>query len=145
MTVITLPFTSKYRFVKTVGKSMEPTLKDGEWVVMERPYSLGKDWLPLRYDNVVIENDGEKLSKRIIGLPGDTIEVSKGVIYLNDEILRDPYSGGRIEFDSIGENRYLTQKKEVVPSGYVWVIGDNREDSWFGLLPVKCIVGRILY
>ena len=80
--VVTFPFTSKYRFVKTIGESMEPTLKDGEWVVMERSSSLGEDWFPARYDNVVIKDEGEKLSKRVIGLPGDTIEIKEGVIYL---------------------------------------------------------------
>lgn len=162
MLVVTLPFTSKYRFVKTVGESMEPTLKDGEWVVIERSSSLGENWFPLRYDNVVIKDVGEKLSKRIIGLPGDTIEIKEGVIYLNDKKLKDPWSGGRIGYFLVDENdeilryfsgpqagapviKYISQRKEEVPSGYVWVIGDNRSDSWYGLLPIKNITGKILY
>lgn len=160
--IITFPFTFKYRFVKTVGESMEPTIQDGEWVVIERSRSLGKFWFPLRYDSVVIKDEGERLSKRIVGLPGDIIEIKEGVIYLNDEVLRDPFGGGRIGYYLVDENdevlryfsgpdvgdpviKYISQGKEKVPRGYVWVIGDNRADSWFGLLPIKNITGKILY
>jgi signal peptidase I len=160
--VITFPFTSKYRFVKTVGESMEPTLRDGEWVVIERSSSLGGNWFPARYDNIVIKDEKEKLSKRVIGLPGDTIEIKEGVIYLNNKILKDPFGSGRIGYYLVDENdemlryfsgpdvgapviKYISQGKEEIPDGYVWVIGDNREDSWFGLLPIKNITGKILY
>ena len=60
--VITFPFASQYRFVKTMGPSMQPTLEDGEWVVIERISSLGKDWVPRRFDNVVINDNNENLS-----------------------------------------------------------------------------------
>ena len=160
--IITSPFTFKYRFVKTVGKSMEPTIQDGEWVVIERSRSLGEHWFPFRYDNVIIEDNGENLSKRIIGLPGDTVEIKEGIIYLNDEALKDPFGNGKVSYYLIDVNdealnysggieisdsviSYINQGKEVVPDGYVWVIGDNRGDSWFGLLPVKNIIGKILY
>ena len=160
--IITFPVASKYRFVKTVGPSMQPTLEDGEWVVIERRSSLGKDWVPRRFYNVVIKDYNENLSKRIIGLPGDTIEIKKGVIYLNGKELKDPFGRGEISFCLVDENdnnlRYwsgpnagevvvnlVSQAKEKVPEGFVWVIGDNRRDSWFGLLPSENIVGKILY
>jgi signal peptidase I len=160
--VIVFPFASKYRFVKTVGPSMQPTLEDGEWVVIERKSSLGNDWFPSRLHSVVIEDQGENLNKRIIGLPGDTIEIKKGIIYLNEKKLQDPFGQGKIGFylvDDHNQNlRYwsgpekgevvvqlVSQGQERVPEGYVWVIGDNRRDSWFGLLPIRNIVGRILY
>ena len=160
--VILFPFTSQYRFVKTVGSSMQPTLKNGEWVVIERRSSLGKNWVPERFNNVVVKDSGENLSKRIIGLPGDTIEIKEGVIYLNKKELKDPFGEGEISFYLVDENdnnlRYwsgpeagkiivnlVNQAEQRVPEGFVWVIGDNRKDSWFGSLPIKNIIGKILY
>ena len=141
---------------------MEPTLTNGEWVVIERSSSLGKSWHPKRYDKVVIKDENEKLSKRIIGLPGDTIEIKEGVIYLNHRKLQDPFGRGRIGCYLVDENdeilryfsgpdigspiiKYVSQGKETIAEGHVWVIGDNREDSWFGLLRTENIVGKILY
>ena len=155
--IITFPFASQYRLVKTLGPSMQPTLTDGEWVVIERRSSLGKDWLPSRFDSVVIKDNNENLSKRIIGLPGDTIGIERGLIHLNKKELKDPFGRGEISFYLVDENdnnlRYagkivinlVSQAPQKVPKGFVWVIGDNRRDSWFGLLPIKNIVGKILY
>ena len=160
--VVTFPFASQYRLVKTVGPSMQPTLKDGEWVVIERVSSLGESWSPRRFDNVVIKDNDENLSKRIIGLPGDIIEIEKGLIHLNKKELKDPFGRGEISFYLVDENNnnlkywngpeagkavvnLVSQAAQEVPKGFVWVIGDNRRDSWFGLLPIKNIVGKILY
>ena len=162
MIIIIFPFSSKYRFVKTIGPSMEPTLKDGEWVIFEKRSSLGKDWFPRRFDKVIIKDQEENLSKRIIGLPGDTIEIKEGFIYLNKRKLQDLFGRGKISFYLVDENdnnlkywsgpeagkdviELINQKKEKVPDGFVWVIGDNRKESWFGLLPIKNITGKILY
>ena len=160
--IITFPFSSKYRFAKSVGPSMQPTLADGEWIIIERMSSLGKDWSPRRFNSVVIRDNSENLSKRVIGLPGDTIEIKEGFIYLNKKKLQDLFGKGRIGFYLVDENgdnlrywngpeageavvTFVNQKAERIPEGYVWVIGDNRRDSWFGLLPVKNIIGKILY
>jgi len=160
--IIIFPFSSKYRFVKTVGPSMEPTIMDGEWVVFEKRSSLGENWSPRRLDNVIIKDKEENLSKRIIGLPGDTIEIKEGFIYLNGKKLQDPFGRGEISLYLVNEDheylRYwngddkgklvvelMDSMPEKVPDRHVWVIGDNRRDSWFGLLPVKNIVGKILY
>ena len=141
---------------------MQPTFTDGEWVVIERRPSLGKGWAPKRYNTVVIKDESESLIKRIIGLPGDTVEIKEGFIYLNERKLQDLFGSGRISFYLVDENdnnlKYwngpdagkdivslVNQNKEKIPEGFVWVIGDNRKESWFGLLPIKNIVGKILY
>ncbi len=115
---------------------MRPTFNDGEWAVIERRSSLGKDWLPRRFDKVIITDKKENLHKRIIGLPGDTVEIKEGLIYLNEKKLKD-FVGGIVS--------NTNQKKKKIPEGYVWVIGDNREDSWFGALSIKNIIGKILF
>lgn len=141
---------------------MQPTLTDGEWVIIERRSALGKGWFPKRFNSVVIKDENENLSKRIIGLPGDTIEIKEGLIYLNEKKLQDPFGEGKIGFYLVDENdnnlRYwsgpetgevvvklVNQSVKKIPEGYVWVIGDNRRDSWFGMLPIKNIVGKVLY
>lgn len=160
--IIVFPFSSKYRFVRNIGPSMAPTFRDGEWVVIERLSSLGKNWAPKRFNKVIIKDYNEKLSKRIIGLPGDTIEIREGFIYLNERKLQDLFGEGKISFYLVDENdnnlkywggpeagkdvvELVNQKKEKVPKGFVWVIGDNRKESWYGLLPIENITGKVLY
>jgi len=162
LSVVLFPFTSKYRMVKTIGPSMQPTMDHGEWVVIERRSSLGDDWSPKRLHNVLIKDQDENLNKRIIGLPGDTIEIKKGIIFLNGKKLQDPFGVGKISFCLVDENnnnlRYwngpnaggivvnlVSQAPQKIPEGFVWVIGDNRRESWYGLLPLENIVGKILY
>ena len=68
--IITFPFASRYELIRTVGESMQPTFADGEWIILERKISLGKDWIPRRFDVVIINDDEENLTKRIVGKPG---------------------------------------------------------------------------
>ena len=131
--VITFPFTLKYKLVMTMGSSMEPTLSDGEWLILEKKSSLDKNWFPRRLDTVVAKDGKENIIKRIIGLPGETVEIKNGNIYINKKILNDPFG-----------IRYVPEQTIMIPKGYVWIIGDNREDSWYGLMPIKNIIGKIL-
>jgi signal peptidase I len=143
---------------------MSPTFEDGEWVLAQRRRSLGSDWCPRRFDKVLVrdQSEEENLSKRVIGLPGDTVELKGGIIYLNGEKLQDPFGNGKITFylvddndvnlkywsgPNIGEDvvKFADEQLMTVQKGFVWVIGDNRVISWFGLLPIKDIRGRILY
>jgi len=152
----------KYRTVYVGGESMQPTYKDGEWLVIEKINSLGEDWVPDRFDVVLIQTkSGEPLTKRIIGLPGDSLEIKEGIIFLNKKALQDPFGQGKIGLRLVDENNnYLkywnglkegepayeltSQAKIIIPEGNVWVIGDNREMSWYGTLPIKNIKGLII-
>ena len=147
---------------------MQPTYYDGEWIVIEKRSDLPKDWVPDRLDVVVIldEASGDKLTKRVIGLAGDTIEIKKGIIYLNDKKYEDPYGRGKILIYLVDEDdnnliywedgpagekagehvvELIDQKKKRIPEGSVWIIGDNREASWYGTLPVKKIRGLVVF
>jgi signal peptidase I len=142
---------------------MQPTLADGDWIILQKRSSMKEGWTPDRYDVVVIDDvaTGERLSKRIIGLPNDTVEVKKGVIYLNKRELKDPFGKGKILIYLVDENekphRYwetgewgnagdpvvemTSHAEEKIAKGCVWVIGDNRSESWYGILPIKDIKG----
>jgi signal peptidase I len=138
---------------------MEPYHSHREWLVLER-IRPDKNWTPNRYDVVVFHAGGDRLTKRVIGLPGDTIEIRDGYIYLNNQQLSEHgnFGSGRIYYILVGENdealryssgpqvgeiviTYVEKGSFVVPEGHFWAIGDNRSMSWYGLGKIKDIIG----
>lgn len=98
--------------VKVNGNSMYPTLEGNEIMLLNKLGSID------RFDIVVVELDGEEnhLIKRVIGLPGDTIEISNNEIYINGELLEDEYGYGiTYNIDPI-----------TLESDEYFVLGDNR-------------------
>ena len=134
--------------------SMEPTLQKGDRVLVNKLSYRAHD--VRRGDVVVFElpegavgPDGIKdLIKRVIGLPGDTIESRDGVVYVNDRRLDEPYlAEGMLTGDPAnGSNPEI--QRQVVPDGRVFVMGDNRDNSHDsryadrGPIPIDSIVGR---
>ena len=99
--------------VKVNGSSMYDTLKGNEICIL---YKLGKI---KRFDIIVAEYDNEKLIKRVIGMPGETIEVENGFIYINDKRIKDEYG--------YGETDDFT--KVTLEEDEYFVMGDNRKIS----------------
>jgi signal peptidase I len=145
-----------------MGESMDPTYRDQEMVVVQNLHTLGKGWAPSRWDVVIIrdEGEGEDLSKRVVGLEGETIEIKSGYIYLDGKKIQDPYGREeRISFMLVDDNHeklhvwgtdeqaveYADENKITVPKGYVWLIGDNRSMSWYGILPIKGIKALVIF
>ncbi len=119
------------------GYSMEPTLYGRQRLIIEKlSYRLHK---PDRGDIVVIRVPGfdELLIKRVIGLPGDTLEIKNGVVYINGQVLDEPYVNGH------PRGNYPRTK---IPEGYIFVMGDNRNNSndsrSFGPVAIQNIVGH---
>jgi signal peptidase I len=121
------------------GQSMEPTLHTDERLVVEKlTYRLHG---PKRFDIVVIRvpsQGDELLIKRVIGLPGDTVEIRDGVVYINGDPLDEPF---------VVQTTYPGRDaKVIVPPLHVFVMGDNRTHSndsrSFGPVPIDSIVGR---
>jgi signal peptidase I len=123
---------------RVYGSSMEPNLYTDQRLVVEKvSYRLHA---PRRGDVVVLrmpERGPELLIKRVIALPGETIEVRDGQVYINGESLEEPYVSQRTS----GKSTPVT-----VPEGHVFVMGDNRgasnDSRSFGPVALERIVGR---
>lgn len=100
--------------------SMYPTLKDGEVVFLSKiSYWFNE---PASGDIVVFSRKtaDKNYVKRIIGIPGDKIEIKDGKVYRNGVLLDEPYLNGMTTWGSVSVE---------VPEGKYFVLGDNRRDS----------------
>lgn len=139
LTILLIAFVAQSFLVE--GYSMEPTLHNGERVMVEKiTYRLRS---PKRGEIVIIKNPllkREKYIKRIVGLPGDIIEINKGSIYINGVLLEEDYIAEPVAFWY--SNEYL------VPKGHVFVLGDNRNHSddsrRIGPIPLENVLGRVV-
>lgn len=116
--------------------SMQPNLYEGEYVIVDKiSYTLST---PQRGDIIVFEKVGQPdLIKRVIGLPGDTVEVRNQQVFVNGVALKEPYIAN--------PPNYAFGPVQVEPGRY-FVLGDNRSNSsdshvW-GTIPADTIVGR---
>ena len=125
--------------VRVDGFSMLPTLHDGEFVLVNKlAYRVGS---PTRGDIIVFQSTTEKeldLIKRVIGLPGDHIVIGGDKVSVDNQTLTEPYIAAAPSYSGDWN----------VPKGYLFVLGDNRNDSsdshaW-GFLPIQNVVGKAL-
>jgi len=132
-----------YQPVKVEGTSMLPELKDQERIFVNKfLYRFEKI---SRRDIVVFwypRDRSKSFIKRVIGLPGDTLEIRKGVVYLNGEILKEPYL-----LPKYMDDRNMEEIR--VEPGYYFVMGDDRKYSsdsraW-GLVPEGYIYGKAVF
>ncbi len=120
------------------GPSMEPTFQTGQRVLVVKVAYVFRP--PVRGDVIVFQPPvamEDDFIKRIIGLPGDTVEVKMGAVYVNGVKLSEPY---------IKESPRSTYAKTKVPENSYFVMGDNRNNSndsrnnW--MVPRQNIVGK---
>ncbi len=148
------PFGYHYQTVWVDGISMVPTYDDGQWTLMQRHRSFGNDWVPDRFDAIVVwdEENDISLCKRVVGLPGEKVEIKNGKIFINNREVRDTFGKGYMvihklvdpDTDEVWWKEYDNIESQVIAPDHVWVIGDNREDSIFGHFPIKEIRGKIV-
>ncbi|HEY7270160.1 MAG TPA: signal peptidase I [Dehalococcoidia bacterium] len=147
------------------GRSMEPGLQDSQYLVVNKavylklnldtlskyiPFIHGGDHperflfrSPHRGDVIVFRaptDPTRDFIKRVIGLPGDTVEVKNGTVFVNGSALDEPYEMARPDY---------TYTKQTVPAGQYFVLGDNRNNSsdshvW-GFVPEDNIIGQAMF
>lgn len=124
------------------GDSMEPNLSDNNIVLLYKlDYRLNEI---KRFDVVVIEHNGNKLIKRVVGLPGEHIEYIDNNLYIDGFIVDEGFNHDdtyNFKLETIG---YLS-----IPGDKYFVIGDNRDDStdsrMIGLIDKENILGSVSF
>lgn len=147
--------------VRVEGESMIPTLQDKDFVILSR---VGKTLnLDLEYGKIVVIDrridrkrsllddiqdlgmfnrmeNRNLLIKRVIGLPGDTIEFGSDGVYRNGNLLEEPYILEKFE--------YPLEEIYLIPEDHIFVLGDNRSSSMdsrtIGFIPMGNVKGTMV-
>ena len=125
--------------IKVNGTSMEPTLKDGDIMILNEIgyYLNGVD----RFDIAVAKVDGERLIKRVIGLPGEKVEYKDNELYINDEKVVENFTHADTKDFSLSQLNV-----DRIPANYYFLVGDNRGNSkdsrTIGLVHKSKIIGK---
>ena len=165
--LVFLSVRASFQNFKVDGASMQPTLENGQFLIVNKliyseidleklgtyfPFIDGGDSPkrnvfhgPERGDIVVLQDPRSPktdLIKRIIGLPGETLEIVDGKVFVNDFLLEEPY---------ITSEWTDTRPKIAIPEDYYFVMGDNRENSLdsrsqqVGLIHKDLIIGKAMF
>lgn len=131
-------FVAEARWIPS--ESMLPTLKVGDRLIIDKvSYHINGI---KRGDIIVFKAPpssklNETLIKRVIGLPGDTVAIKNGLVYINNQPLNEPYEleKPRVDYNTI-----------TVPENSFFVMGDNRNNSYdsrfWGMVPEELIIGK---
>ena len=131
---------------EVVGSSMESTLSDGDNLIVDKITYRFKE--PERYDIIVFPFQYAKNTyyiKRIIGLPNETVQIINGKVYINEQLLNDPY--GYEDITNYGS----ASAPITIGEGQYFVLGDNRNksvdsrDPAIGLINEDDIIGRAVF
>ncbi len=121
--------------VRVDGDSMKNTLKNGDILLLYKLGSIN------RLDIIVLdeEKDNEKIIKRVIGLPEETVAIKKGKIYVNDKVIDDEYAYGETsDYDKV-----------TLEDDEYFILGDNRliskDSRYFGPIKENEIKGKIVF
>lgn len=122
--------------------SMLPTLQEQDRVLVNK---LSYDLHDVHRGDIIVfkgpeqaEGQVKDLIKRVIGLPGDTVEAHDGKVYVNGTAINEPYLGNGITTGPL--------EPQKIPPHHYWVMGDNRGNSkdsrFFGPIDKSLIIGR---
>lgn len=132
--------------IEVNGRSMENTLNNKDHLILEKVSYRFND--PTRFDIVVFrpfetqEDKDTYFIKRIIGLPGETIKIVDGQIYIDDEILQENYGNEEMRHAGIASDKIVLESDEY------FLLGDNRNNSSdsrsieIGPVEKESIIGR---
>ena len=132
--------------------SMENTLLPDQYVLVDK---LSPRWDAYSYGDIIVfkppatwsQGSDVPFIKRVMGLPGDTVELKEGLVYVNGIKVDEPYIFKAS--DGVQQQSFPTPggaSRWVVPAGEMFVMGDHREDSAdsrnFGPIAISDVVGR---
>lgn len=126
--------------IRVDGSSMEPTLHSGEFVIVNK---LSYKFSEAIIGDVIVfhfpRDPEQEYIKRVIGLPGDRVEIQDGNVYVNDRPIEENYIAADPAYEAIWE----------VPEDSLFVLGDNRNNSsdshnW-GPVPLDFVVGKAVF
>jgi signal peptidase I len=164
--LVFLAVRASFQNFKVDGSSMYPTLENGEFLIVNKlvyaevnvdklsnfiPFLDAGD-TPKRYvfhgperGDIIVLKDPRKpdtdLIKRVIGLPGETLQIVNGQVYINGYLLEEPY---------IKTAWHAEYAKITIPAGEYFVMGDNRDNSLdsrsasVGLVPKDFVIGKAM-
>lgn len=155
-----LVFTFIIRIVIVDGSSMLPTLKNGEKLIVS-----GLFYTPKQSDIIVFNNTNVSLNKvlvkRVIAVGGQKLRINfdESLVYVDGEPgvpLDEPYINNPTNYEEDFETVYENYARDeygniTIPEGYVFVMGDNRQDStdsrsaFVGLVPEDQIIGKLIF
>lgn len=142
MVIIFIIFTLLFRVSGVVGNSMNPTLQDGNWLVLSNI-----KYNPKQGDIVVITQPtaaNEPIIKRVIATSGQVVDIDfeTGAVKVDGKVLNETYTAAPTY------RRFDVQFPHTVKEGCVFCMGDNRNDSWdsrdsqIGDIDVRYIIGE---
>lgn len=136
-----------WKSVQIVGSSMEPTLREGQVLVLNRLVYYFRE--PRRGEMVVFKDpEDSRLSiKRIVAVPGDRLSIHDGGVFVNSHHLHEKYlRAGMQTMPTFGGDKVT---ETIVPDGTYYVLGDNRTNSvdsrLYGAISERRIMGMVWF
>ena len=124
------------------GASMEPNLHDNNFILLNK-FNLKLNGIK-RFDVVVIDYNGEKLIKRVIGLPGEKIEYKDNTLYIDGFVTSEDFNHASTKDFKLEKIGLLS-----IPGDSYFVVGDNRGNSIdsriIGVIDRKDILGKVSF
>ena len=131
------------------GASMYPTLHNGDRMILSKIGDIN------RFDVVVLKAPDENVEyiKRVIGMPGDTLELKQGVLYINGKKIEQPFINTEaLQKQTVFIDDFTLQSltgETKIPEGKYFVMGDNRgvsrDSRMIGLIDRKAIEGKAVF
>lgn len=130
------------------GASMEPTFQSGDYIFTSK---ITYKFRPIKRGDVIVfkspKNPDIDYIKRIIALPGDTLLVNNGIVYINNNQVNENYIS---DFTNLWNGGYIKEGVSVtIPEEDIFVMGDNRPRSSdsreFGPIPIDNVIGNVFY
>lgn len=130
-----------------VGESMMDTMHPGDRYILTDLFYTPEQGDIIVFapdEQYVTGNSGKLWVKRVIATEGQTVEIRDGLVYVDNELLNEPYlREGTVTLPHLTENPF------EVPEGHVFVMGDNRQNSrdsrYIGSVDVRQIIGHVIF